>query len=465
MSEHKPGGVGDVAAMSKSMGALPSSGAKGDDEIIFESKKISENASSLISKTDRFLQARSGTPRLADRAGGKSNSMSELAESKCDLPSIPVSPSEAVDWLVTYRGRSGRIFECQEGSEKPLVILFEDGETLRCDMTANALTFERKLDGSESAAANLRQSMERNPENFSSGLLSQLMSGMKARGLDPAATLANAIKTEPEQDEEESEDESEEESEEEDEDEDEETDEDDEDESDDEEELVRVKWVFGDEIRATEMSCSKCSYSSTKAKLDEEYSGSISMKYTDDEDDLVIIKSQDDLEAALAQHQRLHGEGSNKSLRIVLERSADSDSPGKALSRTAPAKRDGEIDSAGSKGVQAEQDGEGIQRGVRFDTQGGRRGERTLSYTAGGENGVSNKKAGGTTPRGTPKSKQGTASGALGEINWQRGDLLGRGSFGKVYAAINLRTGDWLAVKQVSFGRHSDGSKEVLAVS
>ncbi|KAG2231320.1 hypothetical protein INT48_001256 [Thamnidium elegans] len=35
------------------------------------------------------------------------------------------------------------------------------------------------------------------------------------------------------------------------------------------------------------------------------------------------------------------------------------------------------------------------------------------------------------------------------KMQWMRGNLIGRGSFGKVYHALNIATGDWIAVKQV----------------
>jgi len=41
---------------------------------------------------------------------------------------------------------------------------------------------------------------------------------------------------------------------------------------------------------------------------------------------------------------------------------------------------------------------------------------------------------------------------------WQKGELLGQGAFGKVYAAIDSTTGKWLAVKQVKVRKMPDGS-------
>lgn len=42
------------------------------------------------------------------------------------------------------------------------------------------------------------------------------------------------------------------------------------------------------------------------------------------------------------------------------------------------------------------------------------------------------------------------------KIEWQKGSLIGTGSFGKVYMAMNKKTGELIAVKQVTFSSDED---------
>lgn len=51
------------------------------------------------------------------------------------------------------------------------------------------------------------------------------------------------------------------------------------------------------------------------------------------------------------------------------------------------------------------------------------------------------------------------------KMQWLRGELIGRGSFGRVYHALNVATGEWIAVKQVEVAvtesdRRNDDLKE-----
>jgi serine/threonine protein kinase len=47
-----------------------------------------------------------------------------------------------------------------------------------------------------------------------------------------------------------------------------------------------------------------------------------------------------------------------------------------------------------------------------------------------------------------------TSTGAPGgcKLAWQKGELIGQGSFGRVYLGLNTQTGEFIAVKEISFG-------------
>jgi len=64
----------------------------------------------------------------------------------------------------------------------------------------------------------------------------------------------------------------------------------------------------------------------------------------------------------------------------------------------------------------------------------------------------------------SPKSSTRGFGGHLGEtgnIRWQKGELLGQGSFGKVYSGLDIKTGRLIAVKQVQIGKSDDEEKEM----
>ena len=50
------------------------------------------------------------------------------------------------------------------------------------------------------------------------------------------------------------------------------------------------------------------------------------------------------------------------------------------------------------------------------------------------------------------------------EIVWKRGDILGCGSFGKVYSCINLQTGQKMAVKEVELMQTKQSRNQIKAL-
>ena len=52
---------------------------------------------------------------------------------------------------------------------------------------------------------------------------------------------------------------------------------------------------------------------------------------------------------------------------------------------------------------------------------------------------------------------------ASAPISWQRGQIIGHGSFGKVFLGLNTTSGVLMAVKQISYRRKSSGAARSTA--
>ena len=68
------------------------------------------------------------------------------------------------------------------------------------------------------------------------------------------------------------------------------------------------------------------------------------------------------------------------------------------------------------------------------------------------------------SPSGAAAAAAAAAAAGGVPLKWQRGKLLGEGQFGRVFAAMDLVTGRWLAVKQVRFG-NGHSAQAVAAVA
>ena len=50
------------------------------------------------------------------------------------------------------------------------------------------------------------------------------------------------------------------------------------------------------------------------------------------------------------------------------------------------------------------------------------------------------------------------------EIRWERGELIGSGTYGKVYQGLNLNNGNLIAIKSVHIGSNKTATKELMAL-
>mmetsp|Transcript_26585 Transcript_26585/g.34937 ORF Transcript_26585/g.34937 Transcript_26585/m.34937 type:complete len:775 (+) Transcript_26585:199-2523(+) len=64
-------------------------------------------------------------------------------------------------------------------------------------------------------------------------------------------------------------------------------------------------------------------------------------------------------------------------------------------------------------------------------------------------------------PYGFMDTLSGEEKSGDGPLLWQKGNLIGQGSFGKVYAALDLRSGRQLAVKQMKFSKGKESKAQV----
>eukprot|EP00753_Platysulcus_tardus_P008248 PLAT15846.1.p1 GENE.PLAT15846.1~~PLAT15846.1.p1 ORF type:complete len:542 (+),score=221.91 PLAT15846.1:181-1626(+) len=195
---------------------------------------------------------------------------------------------------------------------------------------------------------------------------------------------------------------------------------------------VRVKWVFGDTIRLSEEDLA-VSFEELRDRIDMHYGSHVAMSYMDAEGDHITVASQKDLELALKLHK---------------DAAATLSSAFKIFLRA--------VDCAEE---------------LRPAT-GHHRMRPSTGYAGDGGGGAG---AGGSLPpagKSAPASPSPSAA-RLGSpaprvsappASWKRGELLGQGSFGRVYKALDLETGRMLAVKTVSLRGHSALVREVEAL-
>ena len=82
----------------------------------------------------------------------------------------------------------------------------------------------------------------------------------------------------------------------------------------------------------------------------------------------------------------------------------------------------------------------------------------------GGADGVGLPISSGLAAGGGAIGGDAAAAGGSGPIQWQRGQMLGSGSFGRVYFGLNTSTGELMAVKQIKYtaGVNSDATRQAF---
>ena len=259
---------------------------------------------------------------------------------------------------------------------------------------------------------------------------------------------------------------------------------DDEEESEDEAESMMVKLVCGSEIRKIELPLSARQqgrsgsgsddhpYATLEEYLASHYGDASVVEYRDDEGDMVTVTCAADLEVACKWHASAAGSG-GKSLRFVVQaRGEVRPSQRATLRRSAsePVAMGSSASSAPPSALPRAHSSPASSPQAASKTSGGGAAARSplehaskLPEAPPASPSRSSAGSGSDTPRGLDarlaRSPSGAAAAAAAAalaggvpLKWQRGKLLGEGQFGRVFAAMDLVTGRWLAVKQVRFG-------------
>ena len=265
----------------------------------------------------------------------------------------------------------------------------------------------------------------------------------------------------------------------------------DESESEDEAESMMVKLVCGSEIRKIELptsarqgrvGSSEHPYSTLEEYLASHYGDASVVEYRDDEGDMVTVTCAADLEVACKWHASASGSG-GKSLRFVVQARGEVRPSQRATLRRStsePVAMSGSASGAAPSGLPRSHSSPANSPQAASKTSGEAAASRSplehaskLPEAPPAAPRRSSAGSGTATPHGLSarlaRSPSGAAAAAAAAaiaggvpLKWQRGKLLGEGQFGRVFAAMDLVTGRWLAVKQVRCGG-GDRSKQASA--
>jgi len=232
---------------------------------------------------------------------------------------------------------------------------------------------------------------------------------------------------------------------------------------------IRVKWITEDEIRAADIP-GNISYGHLLSRLEKEYGGEARMTYEDIEGDTVTIASHADLELAFRAFREsgkpslrihLHVVGGGKLSRPGTAKSMHGESEASQVESiyvrrtiSAPDRMTSSISPKTSPKPLLQADAESLSGSEAAESLSG---SEAAAVAAEGDDKL------GMLP-GEETALRRTDSVSA----WQRGEMIGKGSFGQVYAGLDLQSGRLLAVKRVAkSSRDSEDDldcKEILAL-
>lgn len=246
---------------------------------------------------------------------------------------------------------------------------------------------------------------------------------------------------------------------------------DDEDEDGDEDEKVDIKIYIlpNNDIRGFSVRLTDRGLETIRKALKKDYGAVPQIFFRDSDGDVVAVKSAHDLRyahrATKAQQGnegalkvKLFAEVPNQVLPVRLQDAATTSSPSISVDSLSPTVHF--VDQARTS-----------DRGIRSShtTSAGRSGQQSPSLGAAASPGTESLRLEDHDDGLQTSTEAGIGTPTRGaalnfEVLWKRGELLGAGSFGKVYSGLNLSTGERMAVKEVALRRSKKHKQQVQAL-
>lgn len=183
----------------------------------------------------------------------------------------------------------------------------------------------------------------------------------------------------------------------------------------------------------------------------------IKLSYMDEEGDALVIRNKTDFDYALSKHECSESIArTGASLRLVGDFPVPETAAKKGSQSASPLRRTIESrQSVSPRQIKPsatdiyERDEDEIKTEYFRDFR-----SPTKEINALNRSGAPPPSASPFTPKSSTRKTQDNSDSfkSLGEITWQRGEVIGAGSFGQVYSGLDLSTGVMIAVKEVNLG-------------
>ena len=240
--------------------------------------------------------------------------------------------------------------------------------------------------------------------------------------------------------------------------------------SDDEEPKIGIKVYLlpSNDIRGFSIHLTSKGLESVRKALQKDYGTITNLFYRDSDGDAVKIKSAHDLRYASqsakseASASSSASAGSLFKLKLFAEVGSSSTAPGSTAVESAPDLRTSSADTTVRLAPASQVHFNGAQSSKSVSVDGRRSLPLDDCAVISSSAAAAAVAVTATAPRA--ESRSGTASALNYEVVWKKGELLGSGSFGKVFSGMNLSSGERIAVKEVSLRRGKKHQQQAQAL-